>query len=148
MIPQFVAEAVSFKAIDESGYDWAGLDEVYAVFSDSNPNLMDVVTSTYEDVDAGETRAFGPDGLCIAPRSKCDHGVSEILRFEAPFWEEDKPPRWIGQLFPPYCYGDAPGAHHILRKGKCDGDDLIGRGEVLMSREQLLAAVGRQPIKS
>lgn len=34
MIPQFVAEAVSFKANDETGYDWAGSDEVYAVFSD------------------------------------------------------------------------------------------------------------------
>jgi hypothetical protein len=34
LIPQFTAEAVSFRAIDESGYDWAGSDEVYAVFSD------------------------------------------------------------------------------------------------------------------
>jgi hypothetical protein len=89
LIPQFVAEAMSFKAIDESGVDWAGSDEVYAVFSDLNPNLRDPFTSTYGDVDTGETRTFGPDERCIAPRSKCDHGVSEILHFEVAFWEED-----------------------------------------------------------
>ena len=55
MIPQFVAEALSFKAIDELGYDWRGSDEVYAVFSDLNPNLSDLVTSTFGDVDTGDT---------------------------------------------------------------------------------------------
>ena len=61
MVPQFVAEAVLFKAIDETGYDWAGSDEVYAVFSDLNPTLDDLVTAEYGDVDAGETRNFGPN---------------------------------------------------------------------------------------
>jgi hypothetical protein len=64
---------------------------VYAVFSDLNPKLSDLVTSTYGDVDTGETRTFGTDDRCIAPQSNCDHGVSEILRFEVAFWEEDKP---------------------------------------------------------
>jgi hypothetical protein len=111
MIPQFVAEAVSFKAIDESGYDWAGSDEVYAVFSDLNSKLMDLVTSQHGDVDAGETRTFGTDERCIAPRPKCDHGVSEILHFEVSFWERDERP-WE------FCYGDAPGLHYVLRHGK------------------------------
>ena len=90
LVPQFVAEAVRFKAIDESGFDWPGSDEVYAVFSDLNPNLTDLVTSTFENVNTGTTRDFGPDERCIAPRSnKCDHGVSEILHFKVSFWEED-----------------------------------------------------------
>jgi hypothetical protein len=139
MVPQFVAEAVRFKAIDESGYDWPGSDEVRAVFSDLNPNLVDLVTKKFEDVDAGETFKFGPDERCIAPRPKCDHGVSEILHFKVSFWEADDPP----PHFPHFCYGDAPGVHYWLRHGVCVGDDLIGRGEVLMSREQLLAALPR-----
>jgi hypothetical protein len=142
MVPQFVAEAVRFKAIDESGYDWPGSDEVYAVFSDLNPNLSDLVTSTYDDVDTGETQSFGPDERCIALRPKCDHSVSEILRFEVSFWEEDCP---HARFFPPscFCYSDGPGVHYFLRHGKCTSDDLIGREEILMSREQLLAALPR-----
>ena len=59
---------------------------------------------------------------------------SPILHFEVSFWEVDDPPL-PGMQF---CYGDAPGFHYWLRHGYCSGDDLIGRGEVLMSREQLL----------
>jgi hypothetical protein len=139
MVPQFVAEAVSFKAIDESGYDWLGSDEVRAVFSDLNPILLDLVTSKHDDVDTGETRSFPPDQRCVAPRPKCDHGVSEILHFKVSFWEADDP-SWP---FTQFCYGDAPGLHYWLSHGACSGDDLIGRGEVLMSREQLLAALPR-----
>jgi hypothetical protein len=134
MVPQFVAEAVLFKAIDETGYDWPGSDEVYAVFSDLNPTLDDLVTAEYGDVDAGETRNFGPNERCIAPRPTCAHGVSESLNFEVSFWERDK------GLFE-WCHGDLPGLHYVLRHGKCSGDDLIGRGQVLMSREQLLAVL-------
>ena len=143
MVPQFVAEAVSFKAIDESGFDRPGSDEVRAVFSDLNPRLMDLVTAKYENVDRGDVEKFGPDERCIAPRPKCDHGVSELLHFAVSFWEVDDPP------FPPpwpgaqACYADGPGIHYFLRNGICSGDDLIGRGEVLMSREQLLVALPR-----
>lgn len=140
MVPQFVAEAVGFKAIDESGYDWPGSDEVYAVFSDLNPTLFDLVTSTFNNVDTGDIETFGPDERCIAPRPKCDHGVSEILRFEVAFWEDDGPCTFFSPCFD---YGDAPGSHHILRHGKRSRDDLIGCGEVLMSREQLLEALPR-----
>jgi hypothetical protein len=137
MVPQFVAEAVRFKAIDESGFDWAGSDEVRAVFSDLNPNLSDLVTKTYNNVDTGDTRDFGSDERCIAPRPNCDHGVSESLYFEVSFWEVDEPP-WP---FVQFCYGDLPGLHYYLRHGVCTGDDLIGRGVVFMSQEQLLTAL-------
>jgi hypothetical protein len=136
MIPQFVAEAVNFKANDESGYDWPGSDEVYAVFSDLNPNLSDLVTSEESNVDTGETRTFGTTERCIAPRPRCDHGVSDILHFEVSFWERDELPT-------EYCHGDAPGLHQFLRHGICSFDDLIGSEQVLMSREQLLVALPR-----
>lgn len=137
MVPQFVVEAVNFKAIDESGYDRFGSDEVYAVFSDLNPTLIDAITKTYGDVDTGETRAFRSNERCIAPRPRCDHGVSEILHFQVSFWEEDVPP------FSDFQYGTRPGDHTQLQHGKRGDDDLIGRGEVLMSREELLAELPR-----
>jgi len=138
LIPQFTAEAVSFRAIDESGADWAGSDEVYAVFSDGTPD--DLITSTYGDVDTGETRTFSPQQRCITPRSKCDHGVSETLHFEVSFFEEDG--ALPGARF---CHGVAPDDYHAaLRGGKCEPiDDLIGRGSVFFSREELLAALPR-----
>lgn len=132
LIPQFTAEAVSFRAIDESGWDW-GSDEVYAVFSDGTPD--DLITSTYGDVDTGETRSFGPQERCIAPRPKCDRGISEVLHFEVAFFEEDSTP-------PRFCHGIAPGTHQELHSGKCaPDDDLIGRQSVLFSREELLTAL-------
>jgi hypothetical protein len=137
MVPQFVAEAVRFKAIDESGYDSWGSDQVYAVFSDLNPTLGDLLTRVYEYVDTGETRDFGRDERCIAPRPRCAHGVSEFLHFEVSFWERDEPP-WP---FSEWCYGDIPGLHYLLRHGMCNFDDLIGHRQVLMSREQLLDAL-------
>lgn len=106
LTPQFTAEAVSFRAIDESGWDRPGSDEAYAVFSDGSPNNL--ITSTYDDVDPGETRTLGPQERCITPRSKCDvHGVSQILRFEVAFFEEDSCP---GR----YCHGITRGAHQQL----------------------------------
>jgi hypothetical protein len=126
---------VSFRAIDESGWDWPGSDEVYAVFSDGTPN--DLVTVTYEDVDTGETRTFGPQERCIAPRPACDHGVSEVLHFEVAFFEEDGGVR--------FCRGLAPDDYHAaLRGGKCEPyDDLIGRGSVFFTREELLRLLPR-----
>jgi hypothetical protein len=138
MVPQFVAEAVKFKAIDESGYDRFGSDEVRAVFSDLNPTLLDLVTSKFDGVNTGDTQSFGPNERCIAPRPTCDHGVSEILHFKVSFWEVDPP--WP---FVQFCYGDAPGLHYWLRHGVCSWDDLIGRAEVLKSREELLAELPR-----
>ena len=85
MVPQFVAEAVSFKATDESGYDWPGLDEVRAVFSDLNPRLMDLVTAKYENVDRGDVEKFGPDERCIAPRPKCDQASPSFCTSKSRF---------------------------------------------------------------
>lgn len=135
MVPQFVAEAVRFTAIDESGYDWWGSDEVYAVFSDLNPSVFVGITAVRENVDTGDSHDFSPDERCLAPRPDCSGGVSEFLHFEFSFWERDDPP-WP---FSQFCHGVAHGDQSPLRRGVCPGDDLIGHGAVIMSREQLLA---------
>ena len=36
-LPQFVVEAVSFRAVDETGVDWPGSDEVHWVFAGWDP---------------------------------------------------------------------------------------------------------------
>ena len=115
MVPQFMADAVRFKAIDESGYDWYLSDDIYAVFSDLNPNVSDLVTQVFKGVDTGETRNFGPQERCIAPRPRCDHGVSEILHSKFSLWERDD--LWG----PAWCPGDTTVTNPI-----CSEDDLIG----------------------
>jgi hypothetical protein len=70
LTPQFVAEAVSFHAIDESGYDWAASDEIYAVFADySQPNSR--VSETFKNVDTGDTRNFAQHDRCMTPQGAC-----------------------------------------------------------------------------
>jgi hypothetical protein len=62
--PRYVLQAISFHAIDESGYDWLGSDEIFALF-DEGSNLA--VTSVFDDVDTGDTRQFGVTERCITP---------------------------------------------------------------------------------
>lgn len=127
--PRFVATAVSFKAIDETGWDWTGSDEVIVIFSDQLPDHGDLVTSIFGDVDAGETRNFAPAEACIAPRPQCDQGLPEV-HFKVAMWENDDTD------FP---HGELSGGHNRLENGVYYGDDLIGRAEVMLTTEQLLA---------
>lgn len=129
-IPEFVATAVGFKALDETGPDWPGSDEVYAVFSDLDPNHLDHQTATFGDVDSGETRTFAATDNCIAPEPRCDHGLPAI-HFQLSMWESDGG----------FLHGDLPGAHEVLRIGAATFDDLIGRADVSLSAAQLLAAL-------
>ena len=129
-ISQFVATAVKFKARNETGPDWPGPDEVYGVFSDSNPAHNDFVTSTYGDVDLGETKNFRAADRCIGPQAACDRGVSGMA-FKYALWASDGG----------FCYGDAPGLHYRLDHGNCSFDDLIGRGDIFLSQAELLDAL-------
>ena len=134
--PQFIVQALWFKANDETGWAWTGSDEIYAVFSDWDPNHYDHVTSDYEDVDEGDTVNFSNADQCMAPQATdhsqdCDSGMAELnVRYS--FWEED----FGGNSF---CNGDIAGSHDQLRNGKCPVDDLIGRGEILHSAAELAA---------
>ena len=128
MVPQFTASAVKIKAIDESGYDWPGSDEVYAIFSDQIPGHDDRLTATFGDFDTGETKIFRAADSCMTPQPACDHGL-ESLHFKLSVWESDG-----GSA-----YGELPGGHTRLQRGKASWDDLIGRADVVQSRADLLA---------
>lgn len=96
--PRFIVEAVSFQAIDESGPNSPGADEVYAVFR-SGGNVM--VSRVYESVDTGEDpRFFEAQQRCISPAVDADgtkngrwscaaQGARGPVRFEAMLYELD-----------------------------------------------------------
>jgi len=128
--PQFVTTAVRFKALDETGWDWTGSDEVYAVFSDLDPTHDDLTTSTFGDVDSGESRDFSPAEQCIAPHPRCDRGLPSV-HFKLALWESDR-------LFP-FPHGEQTGGHSRLENGVDTSDDLIGKAEVTRSTEELLS---------
>jgi hypothetical protein len=130
--PRFAAEAVSFKAIDQTGYTNWGADEVHAVLIDFNP-LRERGTAEYGDVDAGETKAFKAADRCIAPFSACDTG-SKNLSFGVALWEKD--PAW--NPFVPTCV-IATNARVNYDNGICREDDLIGRVRLDFTQAQLLA---------
>ena len=140
--PQFVVHALWFKANDETNWYWQGSDEVYAVFSDLQPDHSDYVTSTYGNVDEGDLVSFRSADRFMAPQARvgavppmrCQSGLAELnLRYS--FWEEDGPyPAGLE-----FCPGTFPGSHDHLENGKCGSDDLIGWGAIVHSREELLA---------
>ena len=141
--PQFVVHALWFKANDETNWAWMGSDEVYAVWSDLQPDHADYPTSNYNDVDEGDTVQFRPGDRCMAPQGRvdapyprrgCQGGLPELnLRYS--FWEKDGPyPAGLE-----FCPGSFPGDHHTLQNGKCDSDDLIGWGAIVHDRNELLA---------
>jgi hypothetical protein len=59
-------EVHGFTAIDESGYDLTGSDEIFGIFR-SNRGYR-VRTSTYGDVDTGEFRRIASGERCLAPQ--------------------------------------------------------------------------------
>ncbi len=134
-LPQFVVHAVSFKAIDETGWDVLGSDEVHAVFADFNP-IEERATSEYDHVNAGETIAFIADDQCISPLPDCSRG-RERVRFAVALWESDIEFPSIVDLEEP----DLIGAHDVYESGIDPGDDLIGRVQVAFSRNQLLGTL-------
>jgi len=131
--PQFVVQAVWFKANDETGWYWTGSDEVYAVFSDMDPTHYDRETSIYGNVDEGDLVNFKASDQCMAAQPNCDRGTSS-LNVAFSFWERDS--LGFGLEF---CPGDFQGSHTRLLEGKCTSDDFIGRGSIIYSQQDLVA---------
>ncbi len=136
-LPQFVVHAVSFTADDETGYDWAGSDEVHAAFADFNP-VSETATSEYDHVNAGETIAFIAPDQCISPLPDCSRGRDRV-RFSVALWEADANLGMSGLfgLQKP----SRIGRHDMYDTGIHIGDDLIGRASVGFSRQQLLGTL-------
>jgi hypothetical protein len=139
-IPAFKVEAVGFKALDETGYDWAGSDEIRVGFVTP---FEDITSREFGDVDSGETRPFNADESCIVPVGAAagrrlgrlvgppsdwfcaDLGRPGPLGFEVVVAEQDI--SLFGFDNPPTVVGP--------------GDDLIGRKTLSFTPEGLLAAM-------
>jgi hypothetical protein len=154
---QFVAHALKLKALDETGWDWPGSDEIWVERYDfAGPEDA----SYFTDMDTGETKSFPVTERCIAPQPNCTSGTSS-LRFGLVVWEIDD---WevVGLLGSSFCPGTYVGPNDtpeqifdyvnddnepILRPD-CDetGSDLIGKAKVILDQAQLVAllpAVGQ-----
>jgi hypothetical protein len=64
-MPMFKVEAISFAAVDESGVDWLGSDEVVAVWRAANSPGAN--TREFSSVDSGDIKEFHPLQSCIFP---------------------------------------------------------------------------------
>ena len=136
-VPQFMVQAESFKAVDQTGWTNWGSDEVHAVFADFNP-IDERATTEYDDVDAGETVAFIAPDRCISPLPNC-FGGKETVKFKVSFWEADANVGVGGLLGL-----DKPtlvGGHDSYETGIDYGDDLIGRASIEWTRNDLLGTL-------
>lgn len=124
--PRFVAEAISFHAHDETGWDRAGSDEVYAVFADVNGQRR--FTEDFGDIDSGDTQGIGRRQRCIAPLDyagydsagfppstwRCRAPGDSSLDFSITLYEKDG---WS-----PFACAGAPG--QPAYKKNCDDDQI------------------------
>jgi hypothetical protein len=134
-IPQFTASLVRFKALDETGWDWAGSDEVHIAVADFN-SVQQTITSTYEDVDSGETKNIRAADQCVERLPTCVRGAAN-LHFGFAMWERDKPPF----PFADWCNGYLSNSTGLYYSQPCSGDDFIGRVEVSWPQADLAAAL-------
>jgi hypothetical protein len=134
--PRYTVEAHGFTAVDESGPDWSGSDEVFGLYKESRGALS--VTGVYGDVDSGEFRRFGSHERCVVPQRllstngtssivgpllwapsdtwECDpRGVSGPINLEVTLYEDDDD-HDPGTEWDPYFIRD-------------EDDDLIGTAE-------------------
>ena len=132
-IPKFVVTAVKMKALDETGADFWGDDEVYAVYADFNP-IGELTTSLYDNVDSGEIKKFRVGDRCMAPQPTCERGA-HALHFAVALWERDELPFWD------FLPGTIAGTHDRYQGGIDSGDELIGRSEISLSQADLVAAL-------
>lgn len=154
---RYKIEALRFKAIDETGIDFLGSDEVMIETRDVKGAT---VSKKIEDVDSGKTHSFDPAKSCIfAVRpglavldetSVCeDGGEPAPVGFYVAFWEKDPVGYPSGFCIPgtpgpgrhgiPYCANDG------------DGDEFIGSSQIDYPTQDLEAAlpnVGDELIES
>jgi hypothetical protein len=140
---RYVVAVHSFRAIDESGADWSGSDEVIGAFGSTRGH--GIVTTSHGDVDTGDRVDFTNTERCLAPqrilsggvtygslwapedRWECDpRGVPAPIGMHLGLWEDDDCSAGPG----PACFDSVLGPLD-------NADDLIGRVEVTYDAVQL-----------
>ncbi|HYD89213.1 MAG TPA: hypothetical protein VEA80_17170 [Vitreimonas sp.] len=137
--PRFIVEAMSFKAVDESGRDIPGTsDEVFATFVTSDRRLM---TRNFEDVNTGDLREFDAHQSCIWPAVDPDgeengrwvcapQGARGPVRFSVTLWDDDTE-------LPPHgftiCGSNADGTGGDL--ARCPDEGESGENDILFRHE-------------
>jgi hypothetical protein len=147
--PRYTVEVLNFQAIDESGADWSGSDEVFGIFgSTSGYNTR---TRTHGDVDSGTFVTFAGEERCltsqrvlsggidrgwlVAPgtRWECDpRGVPGPIGLRLELFEDDD-----CNAFFPSCFNT------YVPPVRDPNDDLIGRVETTYSASELASRLPR-----
>jgi hypothetical protein len=164
-LARFKVEAVSFDAVDETGwFDWTGSDEVYVAIHVPDRKIA-TYSQVFGDVDSGEGRDIPSDQNCILPiagvtgprtldagggrsnpvdRWSCSNdGAPGPISFTVWLYEQDD---CFGYRFG-FCFdhGTVPGG----RPEPHSGDELLGSHTVEYSMEQLMALqVGQSKIEN
>ncbi len=141
--PRFTIEAIGFTAIDESGYDLMGSDEIVAVWNSHHG--VGAVSRYFEDVDSGDYVAFHHLQSCIAPISATTvrdasfyrntgwgckpEGAAAPLNFEVELAETD----FGGYTFCP----PQRGVRAVVPT--CKSTDFIGDYEQTWTEDELVA---------
>jgi hypothetical protein len=100
--PRFQVRLVSFHANNETGPDWPGSDEIFAVYE---TNGYHAATSTYGDIDTGDTQRINPRNNCVYPavdpdrqrnaQWRCDrNGAPGAIDFSLKLYETDGHTPW------------------------------------------------------
>ncbi len=143
LVPMFQVEALGFTAIDESGVDVLGSDEIWAMWSSQGKVAA---TQVFDDVDTGESRSFHVYQSCIYPMAidvgidgrngdgwTCvDGGAPGPVEFEVEFYEDD-----VDTPLPPSCFSLYPAD----KFGPECADDWLGTARHSMSTADLLAVL-------
>jgi hypothetical protein len=89
---QYNVRALHFKAIDESGWDRAGSDEPYWVFSSvgSDGTSSTRHTKEFSNVDSGDVRDFAPGDRYIFPQPAGSAPAPTGIGMSFQVWESDQ----------------------------------------------------------
>lgn len=143
---RYKVEALRFKAIDETGWDWLGSDEVMVATFDAHGFT---VTNEIGGINSGDTHSFDPAVSCIiavrpgivvlGESSVCDEaGVAGPFDFKIEMWEKDG----FGLCAVGAPGPDRHGGPHCVNDQV--GDDFIGMNDLHfpLSDLETLRAVG------
>lgn len=90
----YVVRVIKFKCVDESGFDFAGSDEPYWIFTarDANGKVSTTNSKVFGDVDSGDTRKFatGNGRNVVWPRKGASNGAAGPIALSIQLWEQDQ----------------------------------------------------------